>query len=116
MEPRPLTERERAVLDALLSAEFDGVAELRAQAAGVVVVGGCTCGCPSIDFQRGRGSGMSIRVNAGVRDLPDSGLFLYTIEDPGRGELLGGIEWVGAGDRHPDQLPEPDRLSIELSA
>jgi hypothetical protein len=114
MEPRPLTERERAVLDALLSVEFEGVEELRAQAADVVVVGRCTCGCPSIDFQRGRGLGMSIRVNAGVRDDSYDGLFLYTIEDPERGELLGGIEWVAGGGPDPDQLPGPDTLNIGI--
>ena len=113
MEPRPLTERERAVLDALLSVEFDGVEELRAQAADVAVVGRCPCGCPSVDFQRGRGSGMSIRVNAGVRDDSYDGLFLYTVEDPERGELLGGIEWVAGSGPDPEELPSPDTLDIE---
>lgn len=114
MEPRALTERERAVLDALLSVEFEGVEELRRQAADVVVAGMCNCGCPSIDFQRGRGLGMSIRVNAGVRDDSSDGLFLYTIEDPERGELLGGIEWVAGAGPDPDQLPAPDSLNIAI--
>ena len=52
MEPRSLPERERTVLDALLSVEFEGAAALRDQAAQAEVVGMCGCGCPSIDFQQ----------------------------------------------------------------
>ncbi len=77
-----------------------------------VVVGMCGCGCPSIDFQSGRGNGMEIRVNAGVRGSHD-GLFLYTIEDPQQGEVLGGIEWVGVELTGPDELPEPEFLNVE---
>lgn len=68
------------------------------QAAQVSVVNIGGCGCPSIDFQQGRGLGMTIRVNAGVR-ASYAGLFLCTIDAPERGELLGGIEWVGITDR-----------------
>lgn len=107
MDPRPLTDRERAVLDALLAVEFPGVETLRAQA--VEVVGVCGCGCPSIDFQRGRG--MAVRADATVPDTYD-GLFLYTVEDPERGELLGGIEWVSVSDTSPAEFPAPDLLEI----
>src|SRR5688572_13393530 len=58
MNARPLTQRERAVLDALLTVDFPDVATLRHQATEVAVVGTCGCGCPSIDFQHGRGLGM----------------------------------------------------------
>jgi len=68
MDPRPLTQRECAVLEALLSVDFDGVENLRRQVVEVVVVGMCGCGCPSIDFQHGRGLGMTIRVNAAIPD------------------------------------------------
>jgi hypothetical protein len=111
MSSRPLTAREQAVLEALLAVDFPGAEDLRRQAAGVVVVGTCACGCPSIDFHHGRGLGMAIRVNAGVRDSYDS-LFLYTIEDARHGEVLGGIEWVGVGDTDPGQFPSPDLLDI----
>ncbi|NGY61586.1 hypothetical protein G7043_21900 [Lentzea sp. NEAU-D13] len=112
MDPRPLTQRERRVLDALLSVDFDGVENLRCQAQDVVVVGACGCGCPSIDFQHGRGLGMAIRVNAAVLESYD-GLFLYVIEDSQRGEVLGGVEWVGVGETDPDELPSPDVLDIQ---
>jgi hypothetical protein len=57
---------------------------------------------------------MAVRVNAGVRGS-DDGLFLYTIEDPQRGEILGGIEWVGVGETNQDELPSPELLDIKTA-
>jgi hypothetical protein len=114
MDTRLLTQRERAVLEALLAVDFQDVETLRRQAADVVIVGTCGCGCPSIDFQPDRGLGMAVRVNAGVRGS-DDGLFLYTIEDPQRGEILGGIEWVGVGETNPDELPSPELFNIKTA-
>ncbi|MEV0903180.1 hypothetical protein [Actinoplanes sp. NPDC049802] len=114
MDARPLTQREQAVLDALLAVDFPDVATLRRQATEVAVVDTCGCGCPSIDFQQGRGLGMTIRVNAGVQGS-HNGLFLYTIEDPQRGEVLGGIEWVGVEETDPDELPSPELLDIKAA-
>lgn len=111
VKPRPLTSRERAVLDHLLSADFPAAAVLRKQAEAVEVVNMCGCGCPSIDFVLGRGLGMSARVNAAHNDS-DDGLFLWTIEDPQAGELLGGIEWVGVTDSDPEELPEPAEITM----
>jgi hypothetical protein len=45
---RALTEVERAALDAMLSLDFDGVAELRDQAQNVRAWRSCECGCGSI--------------------------------------------------------------------
>ena len=116
MSPRPLTVRERAVLSALLALDFDGVGTLREQAVQAQVFGGCGCGCPSVDFFEGRNDGMRVVVNAGVKDSPTyDGLFLFTVSLPGAGEVLGGIEWVGQGDPHPDELPDPDDLTISLA-
>lgn len=116
MYPRPMTAREYAVLTALLSVDFDGVERLRAQAAEAQVFGGCACGCPSIDFFQGRNSGMNVVVNAGVRDSDTyDGLFLYTVDIPGTGEVLGGIEWVGQSESDPDELPTPADLTITLA-
>lgn len=110
MEARLLTQRERAVLDTLLAVDFPDAEPLRRQAAEVVVVDACGCGCPSIDFEHGRGLGMTVRVNAGIRGSHD-GLFLYTVDDPQRGEVLGGIEWVGVEEPGPDGFPSPDLLA-----
>lgn len=105
---RPLTPREREVLDALLSVEFDGVEELRTQATSATVVGGCGCGCPSIDFTRERGTGMHIRVNAAIQGTHD-GLFLFML-----GGKLGGIEYVGVSQEgDPQELPDPLALIVE---
>ncbi|MGW6005483.1 hypothetical protein [Oerskovia enterophila] len=101
---RTLTDRERSVLDALLSVDVDGAAELRREARRAVVTSACGCGCPSIDFRPG--TGMRVMVNATVAGSTDS-LFLYTLD----GEL-GGIEWVGVSDDRPTELPEPSRLEI----
>ncbi|MFC4068500.1 hypothetical protein [Actinoplanes subglobosus] len=112
MDSRMLTGRERAVLEALLAVDFDGAPALRGQAAGVRVVGGCGCGCPSIEFVAG-GVGMRPRVNA----FPDgsySSLFLYTMVDAGGVEVLGGIEWAGI-DESPDQFPPPGSLTLEAA-
>lgn len=109
--PRPLTERERSVLELLLGVEFDGVQEMRRQAAGVMVVGGCPCGCPSIDFVKGRGLGMAMPVNGAVRESYD-GLFLWTIEDLDGSPRLGGIEYVGVGEEDPSELPPPEALEV----
>lgn len=106
----PLTVRERAVLDALLAVEFGGVERLRDEARDAMVVGGCDCGCPSIDFYKEPGAGMHIRVNAGVAGTLN-GMFLYTI-----GGRLGGIEWVGNSDQpDPAEFPDPSVLTISAA-
>lgn len=116
MYPRPLTTRESAVLTVLLSVDFEGVERLRVQAADAQVFGGCACGCPSIDFFEGRNSGMTMVVNAAVKNSDTyDGLFLYTVDVPGAGEVLGGIEWVGQSESDPDELPAPEDLSITLA-
>lgn len=104
---RPLTDRERAVLDALLAVDFEGVESCRRQAPEVRVIGMCGCGCPSVDFHNEPGVGMSILVNAGVRGSFD-GLFMYAIA--GR---LGGIEYVSNSDEMAVELPDPSTLEIQ---
>lgn len=47
---RPLDEREREMLDVLLSLEAPGIAELREQAATARVERRCECGCASVDL------------------------------------------------------------------
>lgn len=111
MKPRQLTARERAVLDLLLASDFPAAEALREQAKTVEVVEICGCGCPSIDFVRGRGLGMSLRVNA-VHDGSNDGLFLWTIEDESLGDRLGGIEWVGVSDSDPDEFPDPAAITV----
>lgn len=108
--PRPLSTRERAVLARLLAADVDGADELRRQADGLVVMAECGCGCPSIDFVMHAGS-IRPRVEASVLGTAD-GVFLYTIRDPHRGEILGGIEYVANGEPAPSELPSPRDLKV----
>jgi hypothetical protein len=109
MDSRSLTQRERAVLDALLSVDFPDVEALRAQARDVEVVGVCGCGCPSIDFRKEPGLGLHVRVNAAVAGGSFDGLFLFTL-----GDHLGGIEYVGnSGEKDPTELPQPALLIVE---
>jgi hypothetical protein len=46
--PRPLSARERAVLDFLLAGADDRLAPLRTQAKTAIVTGMCECGCPTM--------------------------------------------------------------------
>ena len=48
--PRPLTADETGVLAALLAQDFPGAAELRPQAAHVLAVPACGCGCGTISL------------------------------------------------------------------
>ena len=103
---RELTQRERAVLDHLLSFDFHGVEELRQQAASAVVSGGCACGCPSIDFAHPDvGPGLTPVVNAQIKDSDDT-FFAFT-----QGPWLAGIEYVSI-DEPPATLPDPAALVI----
>lgn len=116
MSPRPLTDRERAVLTAILAVDFAGVERFRAQAAGSLVFGGCACGRPSIDFFEGQNTGMTVVVNGEVKDSGTyDGLFLFTVHLPDSAGVLGGIEWVGQSDSNPEELPEPERLTIRAA-
>jgi hypothetical protein len=103
---RPLTERERGVLDALLSAEFVGAEDFRRQSMAARVVGRCGCGCPSIDFTNVPGNGLTVLVDAGITGTDDS-LFLFSL-----GDSLGGIEYVGVSEGTATELPEPSSIFI----
>ena len=104
---RAPTERERQVLDLLLSVDFDGAGDLRRQSEAVVVTEGCGCGCPSINFVHPDVStGIRAVVDAGVRGTNDS-LFLFTA-----GPYLGGIEYVPNDQPMVSELPEPGRIEL----
>lgn len=100
---RPLTDRERAVLNALLAVDFEDATAVRQQADVVRVVDVCGCGCPSIDFHTAPDVGMNAVVNAEVSGTADT-IFLYLL-----GDRLGGIEYAWV-DEAPDELPHPARL------
>lgn len=112
---RPLNVVERSVLELLLSADFDGVDALRAQAADVEVVGRCGCGCPSVDLD----VAPSARLAVGLTSrLVPSELEILPVgeEPPGQvilfidGGRLSYLEYVYFGDV-PTDWPESRRLT-----
>jgi hypothetical protein len=102
--PRPLTAREREILDFLLSAEVPGVRELREQAATALAVP-WDCGCASIDLTVDRTGTRASRV-AGrpaieaaskERGVPEQTFDLLLWVDDG---WLSGVEIVDYGESH----------------
>jgi len=105
--PRPLTSKEREVLDFLLSVEQEGIEALRAQADHVAVISRCKCGCASVDFEVDQScvpaSPLPVRrpaIDAESKNREGSvGIFdLMLWADDG---WLGGIELVTYGDETP---------------
>lgn len=112
MEPRPLTELERASLLRLLADDaFAGVAEYRAQVDHVTVVGGCSCGCPTIELAVDRARAPQ-SPNPGTPLLPlegergDGDDFIQLIVFA-RDGWLESLELVYYADAPPTELPDP---------
>ncbi|CAN5649996.1 hypothetical protein BH10ACT8_BH10ACT8_23780 [soil metagenome] len=113
-EPRPLTNDEQRVLGQILDAEFQGVAALREQLAGLQVVGRCDCGCPSIDLepssdirwsdQVGRLAPVELEVKP-VADEPPGRVILFV--DGGK---LSYLEYVYYSEAAPHEWPADNRL------
>jgi hypothetical protein len=106
---RPLTPRERSVLDLLLTADFPGAAELRVQARTARVTGRCACGCPTIDLavdDAAPVAGVDGRVAVEV-DVAEGGLIVFV--DEGR---LSGLEYWSVADETPAEFPPPERIRV----
>jgi hypothetical protein len=120
---RPLTPREREVLDFLLSVETPGVEELRRQA-DFALARSWDSGCASIDLivdqERGPRSSITrrpaIEATSKEREDPERIFDLLLWVDDG---WLSGIEMVEYGfDRHedaPDVFPEPSDFEPPLA-
>jgi hypothetical protein len=111
---RPLTELERAILDFLLTAEFPGRGELRAQADHVRVTGRCRCGCATVDLTVDRAAAPLAQV--GERMVADSmsrdeeyGLLLFV--DDG---YLSSVEIYGNAAEPPSEFPPPSDFLAPL--
>jgi hypothetical protein len=112
MSPRPLTLRERESLLTLLpDGGFAGVDEYRAQVEHAVVVGRCSCGCPSIDLAVDHSRAPHAPL-AGTPLLPveaqaregDEHLELILFAPEG---WLETLELVYYSDTPPAELPDP---------
>ena len=103
---RELSERERRVIEWVLAGEFDGVDELRAQIPRLRVLGGCTCGCPSVDFvEPGLGLGSPIGREGYV-----PGLF-YSVALFARGDgVLTTLDLLCTGEVTPTEFPDAAEL------
>jgi hypothetical protein len=118
-DPRPLTQAERAVLEALLAADFEGAPALREQMKSVQVVGRCKCGCPSVDLRPGRrtpAAGLKWSIVPVEAETPpgDDGL-PYTIILFAHGGRLSYLECVWHGDEPPSTWPNPVDLTVKVA-
>lgn len=107
--PRPLTPRERAVLDALLREDFPGAPELRAQVASTTVSGTCGCGCPTVYLSVGATTAapaIAARVPVGAEVSDTDGDSVLLFADNGH---LSSLEYAWV-ERPPREFPEADRL------
>jgi hypothetical protein len=109
VDHRRLTPIEQAVLDRLLGALIEGAERLRAQADDLRVVGGCGCGCPSINFQSDLPGGIGIVAEGLVPDRDRSVLLFVDGAD-----RLYSLELMWMTDAPPTDWPDP--ASLEVSA
>ena len=105
VSPRPLTETERAVV-----ARLCAINELRVPSdealAALRVVGGCDCGCASVDFRPEPFAGRIIGEGYGVTPLGiDVGLILWGYEN-----VLAALEIYMLGLEDTSELPRPESL------
>ena len=115
--PRPLTVPERAVLEHILSVDFDGASALRGQLDRVEVVATWAAESPSIDLrvrepeQRASLPARLVPVDARVLDASGeyAGELLVWVED---GAVLAGLEYAWVTDEPPLHLPAVENIHI----
>jgi len=118
-QDRPLRAIERETLETLLSADFAGVAELRAQV-------------PLARFAAARTSGWEPSFNVTVpKDAPRSAFpgnlapieaYVYDSDQEYKGEFLiwiahgylAGVEYAWVTDEAPDDLPAPSSIRVSI--
>lgn len=119
VKPRPLSDAERKIVILLLSTEFPGVEEMRAQVDHARVVGVCDCGCPTIDIEVSEGAApRSLRLS-GVGPLPYEGYVGSDGGDPVGGIILfcsdgflSGLEYYPMREPSPTEWPDPGRIEV----
>lgn len=117
MEPRALTQTERASLLRLLPEDaFPGVAEYRTQVDHVTVVGRCSCGCPTVELEVDRTrAAQSPALGAPLLPLEgeagNGDAFVQLIVFAPRG-WLESLELVYYSDTPPAELPDPDSWRV----
>jgi hypothetical protein len=115
VQARPLTPAEAAALSFMLTPDFPGFEQLRAQARNARVVGRCSCGCASIDIAVDRANtppalaaSPGVAATATSRDPRVTHLMLWV-----DGDYLSGLElsWVEMTDEFPppEMFDPPER-------
>ena len=97
--PRQLSDAELELIEALLGAAGTGAGRFLGQLAKIQVVGGCSCGCPSIDLAvvDGKRNGPAVPVIVADAESPEGvpvGVILWA-----RDKVLSGLEvhpWNGS--------------------
>jgi hypothetical protein len=114
--PRELTRAEREVLEFMLSADFDGVDELRAQIPHCRVVAVWVAGQPSVD--------LAVPETIAPARLPDGEIPSGSEVHDRAGQYLGEVlVWVGGGylsaieyawvtDETPERLPDVSTMKL----
>jgi hypothetical protein len=111
VDARSLTDREREILEFLLTPSFPGVEALREQAQTAAVVGRCDCGCATIELAVDNGcpeqgeARQTIVAEARTpedREVPPLELILFV-----KGDRLSSIEIVYYDDNIPQEFPPP---------
>jgi hypothetical protein len=117
--PRPLSAAEEGVLRLLLTLDFPGVEELRAQIPHAMVVARCDCGCPTVELRVPPNVPVS-PVTAPNRLPPVEGRVLPAADGPPADVILfvddgrlSSLELVWYGDRPPAEWPPLDRVTAE---
>ena len=108
--PRPLSDAELELIEALLGAAGAAAGRYLGQLPRVQVVGGCSCGCPSIDLavEDGNRNERPVPVIVADAESPEGvpvGVILWA-----RGRALSGLEvhpWNGSDSV---RLPAVDSL------
>lgn len=103
--PRPLTQHERSVLDAMLTV-VDGPPSLPHGLDDVMVVDDCDCGCPTIYFFDENFGHWPVAEAYTTIERGES-LTLFASRD-----ALWGLEWVGSPADLPTGFPDPADLTV----
>jgi hypothetical protein len=106
---RRLTPGELAIVSTLLAMTHAGAARLRQQIPGLRVVGGCGCGCPTIDF-RDAPDGLELIADAEVAGTGGDAILLF-----GHDGVLDRLEYMWVGGPAPASWPAPDALRATRS-
>jgi len=107
---RPANDAERIIVAWLLAnaPTRPGAEDLRSQIDALQVFGGCSCGCPSVDFEvGGQAAGSAVVADATGRDAEGKlvGAMVWA-----RGGRVSGLEVYVLGEGSKCSLPQVDTL------